>query len=124
MQTTKTVLRPLELSDFNKGKSARDCSGDLRADSMTPSLFNSLFSTIHSSGSINSQSSIRLPISLCTGYLDLLSQLTQVGDYGEEAFKERFLQLQSLSDMYKVMVIEGKEKLQYINIPYDICFNR
>lgn len=42
------------------------------------------------------------------GYLQLLSQLTEVGDYSEAEFVERLEAISSTrSDAYKVMVIEG-----------------
>jgi len=42
------------------------------------------------------------------GFLDLLSQLTEVGNYNEAVFKARFSQMQSLPEMYKTIVIEGE----------------
>lgn len=48
------------------------------------------------------------------GYLELLSQLTTVGDYSEEQFRARFEELHSRGDTYKVVVIEDVEKQRII----------
>ena len=48
---------------------------------------------------------------LLAGFLQILSQLTQVGDYAEGKFKERFAQQQALPGIYKVVVIEGENEL-------------
>lgn len=40
------------------------------------------------------------------GFLQLLSQLTKVGDYSKEAFEAQFNSMQALSGMYYVVVIE------------------
>lgn len=41
------------------------------------------------------------------GYLKLLSQLTQVGEYSKEIFDARFDAISVRSDAYKIVVIEG-----------------
>ncbi|PRW18407.1 glucosamine 6-phosphate N-acetyltransferase [Chlorella sorokiniana] len=48
------------------------------------------------------------------GYLQLLSQLTKVGDYDEATFKARFDEMSKRSDTYKVVVIEDLDKRQII----------
>ncbi|KAL4432814.1 hypothetical protein ABPG77_008140 [Micractinium sp. CCAP 211/92] len=44
------------------------------------------------------------------GYLQLLSQLTKVGDYDEATFKARFEEMSKQKDTYKVVVIEDLDK--------------
>lgn len=41
------------------------------------------------------------------GYLELLSQLTTVGDCSEEIFCKRFDQVSALKDAYHIVVVEG-----------------
>lgn len=48
------------------------------------------------------------------GYLQLLSQLTKVGDYDEATFLARFEEMRKRSDTYKVAVIEDLDKQQII----------
>lgn len=48
------------------------------------------------------------------GYLDLLSQLTKVGDYDEEVFKARFEEMSKRKDTYKIVVIEDLDKQKII----------
>lgn len=48
------------------------------------------------------------------GYLQLLSQLTKVGDYDEATFKARFDEMSKRSDTYKVVIIEDLDKRQII----------
>lgn len=94
MSKTNTVLRTLEAGDYSKGEQSFFLSQrpvSLRRYSLHALLVDSL------------------PISCVPGYLELLSQLTKVGDYDEAAFQARFTQLQSLPDMYKVVVIEGEQ---------------
>lgn len=55
------------------------------------------------------------------GFLQLLSQLTQVGDYDEATFKARFAQLQALPDFYTTVVIEGAS-VAFLSIFLEIKF--
>ena len=49
------------------------------------------------------------------GYLKLLSQLTQVGEYSKEIFDARFDAISVRSDAYKIVVIEGTCYKQRMN---------
>jgi glucosamine-phosphate N-acetyltransferase len=44
------------------------------------------------------------------GYLNLLSQLTEVGDYDEAAFGDRFVEMGERGDTYKTIVIEDLDR--------------
>lgn len=48
--------------------------------------------------------------SIPAGYLQLLSQLTQVGEYDEETFLKRFAEIEALPETYKIVVIEDVPK--------------